>query len=87
MPIEQMEAAMKTAMNGLWQSIEMNGLVTDHLRVECDREHPVSPSDGEMNGGPWNVQFAILNPLKAYGEIKATLNRQDDLYRTSRRRE
>lgn len=68
MPIDQMEAYMKAAMAGSLYQIEMDGLVTDHLRVECDREHPVWPCHGEMNGGPYNVPFAILNPLRAYGE-------------------
>jgi len=48
--------------------IELDGLECDLLRVECDREHPVWPSHGECNGGPYQVPFGILNPLRAIGE-------------------
>ncbi|MDD5707677.1 MAG: hypothetical protein PHR35_17290 [Kiritimatiellae bacterium] len=47
--------------------IPLRGLRTDHLRVECDREHPVWPSHGECNGGIYNVPYGLLNPLKAIG--------------------
>ncbi len=49
--------------------IGLDGLRTDHLRVECDREHPICPNHGEMNGGPYNVPFRLLDNLEAHGEI------------------
>lgn len=54
--------------------IALGGLRTDHLRVECDREHAVWPSHGECNGGILNVPFSILNPLQAFGEIESSPN-------------
>jgi len=42
----------------------------DHLRVICDREHPVWPSHGEFNGGTHNVPFGILNKLAAVGLVE-----------------
>ena len=47
--------------------IELDGVVTDVLRVECDREHAVWPNHGECNGAPFFVPFAILDSLEAYG--------------------
>ena len=47
--------------------IDLGGLETDHLRVECDREHPVWPNHGECNGGEFSVPFGILNKLAAFG--------------------
>jgi hypothetical protein len=48
---------------------DLKGVISDHLRVECDREHPSWPNHGECNGGPYNVPYGILNSLKAYGEL------------------
>src|SRR5512141_2260655 len=47
--------------------IELSGLRTDLLRVECDREHPVWQNHGECNGSPTSVPFGILNGLAAFG--------------------
>ncbi len=47
--------------------IPLDGLKTDHLRIVCDREHPVWPNHGECNGGIYNVPFGILNNVKAFG--------------------
>lgn len=47
---------------------DLKGVICDHLRVECDREHPTWSNHGECNGGPYNVPFGIFNPLKAYGK-------------------
>jgi hypothetical protein len=49
-------------------TVHLEGLETDFLRVECDREHPVFPVHGENNGGEYNVPFGILNTLSVYGE-------------------
>jgi len=51
--------------------IQLGGITTDHLKIECDREHEVWPNHGECNGGPFNVPFSILKPLKAYGRVES----------------
>lgn len=67
--IEDMEAYMKkTIQDHTPHIINMEGVVTDNIRIECDREHPVWPNHGEMNGGPYHVPFTILNPLRVFGE-------------------
>ncbi len=65
---EQMDAQLAKVLKRKPHVIPLGGLVTDHLRVECDREHPVWPSHGECNGGTLNVPFGILNPLQAFGQ-------------------
>ncbi len=65
---EEMEAHFAQILADPPYVIELNGLETDHLRVECDREHPVWPSHGEINGGPYHVPFGILHPLRAFGD-------------------
>ena len=69
--IEEMEAHFQGALQRPPHRIELDGLETDHLRVECDREHPVWPSHGECNGGPFNVPFGILEPLIAHGDWRS----------------
>ncbi len=49
--------------------IELGGITTDCIKVECDREHPVWPNHGECNGGLFNVPFGILRNLRAYGKV------------------
>ena len=65
---EEMDAHFARILEDPPRIIELGGLETDHLRVECDREHPVWPNHGEINGGPYHVPFGILHPLKARGE-------------------
>ena len=51
--------------------IELDGLETDHIRVECDREqYPVWPNHGDCSGGAAGhaVPFMILSQLSAHGE-------------------
>jgi len=50
--------------------IELGGIETDHVRVECDREHPVWPNHGDCSTGAagYAVPFALLNRLSAHGE-------------------
>ena len=48
--------------------IELDGLVTDHLRLECDLEHPTWPNARECNGGPNNVPFGIFNEVTVHGK-------------------
>lgn len=69
MRVEEMEAHFDKVMQEPPYTIELGGLRTDHLRVECDREHPVWPNHGECNGGPFSVPFGILDPLQAYGTV------------------
>ena len=69
MPIEAMEAHFRQVMaEQAPYRIELGGLETDLLRVECDREHPSWPNHGECNGGPFNVPFGILHNLGIGGE-------------------
>ena len=69
MPIEEMEAFFNKAVaEQAPHRIEMEGLVTDCIKIECDREHPVWPNHGECNGGPFNVPFGTLHSLSAFGE-------------------
>lgn len=68
MPIEKMEAHFEKVMKSPPRRFALKGLRTDHLRVECDREHPVWPNHGECNGGIFGVPFGSLDPLKAFGQ-------------------
>lgn len=65
---EEMNAHFARVLASPPHHLELGGLQTDHLRVECDREHPVWPSHGETNGGPFNVPFGTLHSLKAFGQ-------------------
>jgi len=68
MSVEEMDAHFKKVLDGKPHVIRLGGIVTDHLRIECDREHPVWPNHGECNGSEFMVPFGILNPLKAFGK-------------------
>lgn len=68
LPGEAIDAHFRAVLDGPPKVIELGGLVTDHLRVECDAEHPVWPNHGECYGAPHTVPFGILNPLKAFGD-------------------
>ncbi len=69
MTIAQMNAHFAEVMRSPAQVIDLGGLLTDHLRIECDREHPVWPNHGECNGGEYNVPFGTLGVpgLSAHG--------------------
>jgi hypothetical protein len=67
MSIEEMNAHFARVLKEPPYRINLDQLATDHLRVICDREHPVWPNHGECNGGLHNVPFGILNTLSAYG--------------------
>jgi len=69
MTAEQMDTRFAEVLKKKPHVIQLGGLVTDHLRVECDREHPTWPNHGEVNGGEFNVPFGILNPLKTFGKL------------------
>jgi len=76
MRIEEMEEHFRKVMaEQLPHRIELGGIETDLLRVECDREHPVWPNHGECNGGPYNVPFGIFHPLRALGEELGAVTR------------
>lgn len=47
--------------------VDLAGLESAVLRVECDREHPVWPNHGECNGSPYSVPYGILDPLLPFG--------------------
>jgi hypothetical protein len=71
-PIEEMEEFFKKAVaEQAPNRIELGGIETDCLKVECDREHPVWPNHGECNGGPFNVPFGTLQNLRAFGAESA----------------
>ncbi|MCC6491123.1 MAG: hypothetical protein IT364_26785 [Candidatus Hydrogenedentes bacterium] len=72
MTIEQMQERLFSVLNEPACVIDLDGVQTDHLRVECDREHPVWPNHGECNGGEHNVPFGILNEVRAYGIVEKT---------------
>ncbi len=65
--LEAMEEFFTSILNDPPYRIDLGGLETDILRVECDREHPVWPNHGECNGSLYSVPFGILDPLKVYG--------------------
>ncbi len=71
MSVEEMNAHFERVLKDPPYVIDMDGLRSDHLRVECDREHPVWPNHGEMNGNRFSVPFGILEPLRAYGEAES----------------
>ncbi len=73
--IEEMEAffAAAVAQHPPYR-IELGGIETDCLRIECDREHPVWPNHGECNGGPFNVPFGTLQSMRAFGENLHTVS-------------
>ena len=50
--------------------IELDGLTTDHLRVECDREHPIWQNHGDCATGAAGraVPFALFDKLSAHGD-------------------
>jgi len=67
LPIEAMEAHFAAVVAAVRHQLPLGGVETDHLRVECDLEHPTWPNHGECNGGPANVPFGILDGLSAWG--------------------
>jgi len=62
--IVHFQKVMKTTRT---HAIKLNGLQTRVLRVECDREHPVWPSHGEINANVHSVPFGALDSLKVFG--------------------
>jgi hypothetical protein len=68
MKIEEMEDHFARILKKPALRIELSGFQTDHLRVICDREHPVWPNHGECDGGIYNVPYGILNNLGAFGK-------------------
>jgi hypothetical protein len=67
MNLAEVEAVFAAIIREPPLRIDLPGIETDLLRVECDREHPVWPNHGECNGSPYSVPFGILNGLAAFG--------------------
>ena len=67
MSAEEMEEHLRPILSEGPHVIALDGVETDHVRIVCDREHPVWPNHGECNGGIFGVPFGILNELYAYG--------------------
>ena len=61
MSVEEMDARLARVLDEPPHRIELGGVETDHVRIVCDREHPVWPNHGECNGGVLNVPFGTLN--------------------------
>jgi hypothetical protein len=68
-PTDAMEAHFRRVLEDPnVPAVELGGVETDLLRVECDREHPVWPNHGETQGNVYQVPFGLFNPLRAIGE-------------------
>jgi len=68
MPIKTMDTFFSEAvMKAGPIVIELGGLVLDHIRLECDREHPIWPNHGEANGNVYSVPFGLFNQTAVYG--------------------
>ena len=52
---------------GEWHDIDIGCVETDHLRVVCDREHPVEECHGDFAYATWNVPFRILEKVEWLG--------------------
>jgi len=48
-------------------TIILDGFETDHVRIECDREHPVYPNHYECNGNVFSVPYGIFRELTVFG--------------------
>ena len=71
-PMSEMEEFFKKAVAAQApHRIELEGIRTRCLKIECDREHPVWPNHGECNGGAFNVPFATLAKIRAFGQADA----------------
>ena len=70
MSMEDVEDFFKKAVDAHTpHQIELGGLETSCIRMECDLEHPVWPSHGECNGGPFHVPFGSFQKLSAMGRM------------------
>jgi hypothetical protein len=67
MSIEKMNAFFDTVMKDRPYVIPLKVSRTDHLRVECDREHPIWPNHQEFDGGPFNVPFSAFERMQVFG--------------------
>jgi hypothetical protein len=85
MDLEEVEAFFASILKEPPLQINLGGLHTDLLRVECDREHPVWQNHGECNGSPFSVPYGILNGLIAFGN-GAELDTSQFIYQPGLRR-
>jgi hypothetical protein len=68
-PMKEMEKFFEDALKEAPPYVvDLGGLETDHLRLECDREHPVWANSGEMNGNVYSVPFGIFREVSVFGE-------------------
>lgn len=67
-PMKDMDAHFREAIKqaGLLV-IDLGGVELDHVRLECDREHPTWPNHGEANGNIYSVPFGIFNDVSVHG--------------------
>jgi hypothetical protein len=67
---EEMQELFKAVMAEAYLRIELGGVETDHVRVECDREHPIWQNHGDCATGAAGraVPFRLLSTLSAHGE-------------------
>jgi len=73
------EVHLPVIEEGGWHEVDLGGVVTDHLRVVCDREHPViEDRRGDLHAfrWPWNVPFSILKQVEWLGESIETCPRE-----------
>lgn len=72
MPMAEMETFFADALKSAAPyTIELGGLETDHLRLECDLEHPVWPNTQECNGNVYSVPFGVFREVTVFGEVLA----------------
>jgi hypothetical protein len=68
-PMEEMERHFQQALEEQPPHIlSLDGLETDHVRLECDREHLTWPNHGECNGNEYHVPYGALHEIRVYGE-------------------
>jgi len=66
---EEMQKRYQAVFDGPPLRIDLDGIETDHVRVECDREHPIWQNHGDCSTGAagYAVPFGLLNKLTAHG--------------------
>jgi hypothetical protein len=71
---EEMNQRFKAIQAEAPLRIDLDSFETDHLRVECDREHPIWQNHGDCSTGAAGhaVPFSLLTRLSAHGEDLTT---------------
>ena len=71
---------------GAWHDIDLGDVVTDHVRVVCDLEHPLPEEcHGDFAYAPWNVPFRILEKVEWLGG-RLEAGEREPIYRPALRR-